>query len=250
MKQAAYQTIITEFEQWGHQYGRVCSMGCSTCCTEHVTMTALEGERILAFVIDRGMEQWLADRLRNPARAERPRMTTNEFAHACINHREADPGANESLADCPLLEDDVCRIYPVRPFACRCFISTDRCSVTRPAQVDEHYLAASTAMLQLIEHLGQKEYWGTMVDVLLALLDISAYRPVAEALADPSRIMQGRLRTITARSLPGFLVTEAEESRLRPLLQAVFTTRIGDVTVEDILNGRTSTGFTEQRPAE
>ena len=246
MKKAAYQTIIAEFDQWGQQHDRVCSIGCSTCCTENVTITALEGERILAYVIDRGMEQWLADRLRPPAHVERPRMTTNEFAHACINQREADPGANESLAACPLLEDDVCRIYPVRPFSCRCFISTVRCAATRPAQVDEHYLAAGTAMLQLIEHLGQKEYWGTMVDVLLALLDISAYHPVAEALADPSRIMQGRLRTMTARPLPGFLFTEAEERELRPLLQAIFTTRIGEVTVEDILNGRTDTAVSSR----
>lgn len=250
MKKAAYQTIITEFDQWGQQYERACSMGCSACCTENVTITALEGERILAFVIDRGMERWLAGRLRNPAPARRPQMTTNEFAHACINQRETDPGVNVSLAACPLLEDEVCRIYPVRPFACRCFISASRCSAVRPAQIDEHYLAASTAMLQLIEHLGQKEYWGNMVDVLLALLDISAYRPVAEALADPSRIMQGRLRTMTARPLPGFLVTEAEEERLRPLLQAIFATRIGDVTVEDILNGTTNASLTEQRPAE
>ena len=85
-----------------------------------------------------------------------------------------------------------------------------------------------------------------MVDVLLALLDISAYRPVAEALADPSRIMQGRLRTMTARPLPGFLFTEAEERELRPLLQAIFTTRIGEVTVEDILNGRTDTAVSSR----
>ena len=245
MKKAAYQTILAEFEQWGQQYARVCSMGCSACCTENVTITALEGERILAFVIDRGMEQWLVERLRQPPHVARPRLTTNEFAHACINQRETDPGANESLAACPLLEDEVCRIYPVRPFACRCFISTVRCSAIRPAQVDEHYLAASTAMLQLIEHLGQKEYWGNMVDVLLALLDISAYHPIAEALADPSRIMQGRLRTMTARPLPGFLFTETEEERLRPLLQAIFATRIGNVTAEDILNGKTKASFSE-----
>ena len=55
MKKAAYQTIIAEFDQWGQQHDRVCSIGCSTCCTENVTITALEGERILAYVIDRGM---------------------------------------------------------------------------------------------------------------------------------------------------------------------------------------------------
>ena len=51
---------------------------------------------------------------------------------------------------------------------------------------------------------------------------------------------------MTARPLPGFLFTEAEERELRPLLQAIFTTRIGEVTVEDILNGRTDTAVSSR----
>lgn len=238
MKEAAYLTIIDEFDRWAEQYGRICAKGCRCCCTGNVTITALEGERILSFAVKNGMEQWLADRLRQPVQIGRPRMTTNEFAHACLNGRDADPGNCEILTICPFLADDICLIYPVRPFSCRCFISTSRCSATQPAQVDECYLAASTAMLQLIEHLGQKEYWGLMTDVLLSLLDISAYQGIATALADPARAMEGRLRTLTARPLPGFLFTEEEERRLEPLLQIIFSSRIGSVRVEDVLNGR------------
>ena len=241
MKEATYLTIIDEFDHWAEQYNRICTKGCSCCCTGNVTITALEGERILSFAVQNGMEQWLADRLRQPAQIGRPRMTTNEFAHACLSGREADPDTCEMLASCPFLADDICRIYPVRPFSCRCFISTSRCSPTHPALVDECYLTASTAMLQLIEHLGQKEYWGIMTDVLLSLLDISTYQGIATALADPARIMEGRLRTLTARPLPGFLFTEEEEQRLEPLLHAIFNSRIGSGSVEDVLNGRTPT---------
>jgi Fe-S-cluster containining protein len=241
MKEATYLAIIDNFDHWAEKYAHVCAKGCSCCCTGNVTITALEGERILGFAVKNGMEQWLADRLRQLAQAGRPRMTTNEFAHACLSGREADPGTCEKLTPCPFLADDVCRIYPVRPFSCRCFISISRCSATQPAQIDECYLTASTAMLQLIEHLGQKEYWGIMTDVLLSLLDISTYQGIATALADPARIMEGRLRTLTARPLPGFLFTEEEEHRIEPLLHAIFSSRIGSGSVEDVLNGRTPT---------
>jgi Fe-S-cluster containining protein len=238
MKETTYLTIIEQFDQWAAQYMRVCSKGCSCCCTENVTITALEGERILRFCMSNGLTQWLAETLLQPAQVSRPRMTTNEFAHACLSGRETVPDSGGGLTVCPFLAEDACRIYPVRPFSCRCFISASRCSATQPALLDESYLTASTAMLQLIEHLGQKEYWGIMTDVLMALLDISTYQPVALAIANPERIMAGRLRTLTARPLPGFLFTEEEERLLLPLLQSIFSSRIGSVTVEDVLNGR------------
>ena len=238
MKETVYLTIVDQFSNWAADFGCACVKGCSPCCTQNVTITALEGERILNFVMTHGMEGWLAEKLQEPQRADRPRMTTNEFAHACLTGREVDGGENGTIAPCPFLEDQVCRIYLVRPFACRCFISTVRCLRTQPARIAEHYLTAATAMMQLIEHLGQKEYWGNMTDVLPALCDISAYRPIAERLDDPTRIMQARLRTLTARPLPGFLFSEEEEERLRPLLRAIFNTPIDGRIVEDILNGR------------
>ncbi len=238
MKEETYLTIIAQFDQWAAQRRQACSRGCCCCCTENVTITALEGERILRYCMNHDLTLWLSAALLQPTRVDRPRMTTNEFAHACLSGRDVDPGSCEVLTVCPFLADGVCRIYPVRPFACRCFISSSRCLPTRPAQVDEEYLAASTAVLQLIEHLGQKEYWGIMSDVLLALLDISTYQPIAQAVNAPERVMEGRLRTLTARPLPGFLFSEEEEQLLRPLLQSIFSTRIGGATVEDILNGR------------
>lgn len=238
MKEDIYQTIIDNFTTWAAEYDCACTKGCSPCCTENVTITALEGERILNFARASGMEKWLAEKLQLPQQVSRLVMTTNEFAHACLNGREADPTENGTLAPCPFLENNLCRIYPVRPFSCRCFISTVRCSATQPARIDEQYLAAATAMMQLIEHLGQKEYWGNMADVLLALCDISAHRSIAEQLGDPAHIMRGRLRTLTARPLPGFLFTEEDEKRIGPLMLAIFATQINGKSIEDILNGK------------
>lgn len=238
MKEAIYQTIVDRFEQWAGEYDRACARGCSPCCTQNVTITALEGERILSYIRDKNLQTWLAEKLDQPLPHSRPRMTTNEFAQACLNGREADPEENDNLSACPFLEEDVCRIYPVRPFSCRCFISAVRCSTRQPARISEHYLSASTAITQLIEHLGQKEYWGNMADVLLALCDISINLKIAAQLVAPSRIIQARLRTHSARPLPGFLFTEEDEIKIRPLLAAIFATEIAGKTVEDILNGK------------
>ncbi len=93
-------------------------------------------------------------------------------------------------------------------------------------------------MMQLIEHLGQKEYWGNMQDVLLALCDISINREVAEKLDDSTRIMQARLRTHSARPLPGFLLSEEDERIIEPLLADIFAIRIDGKSIKDILNGK------------
>ncbi len=238
MKEAIYQTIIDRFEQWAARYDRACSMGCSPCCSANVTITALEGERILRHIRDNGLEAWFAEKVAQRLSVNRPRMTTNEFAQTCLNGRETDPEENSCISACPFLEENICRIYPVRPFSCRCFISTAPCSAMQPALISEHYLSASTAMMQLIEHLGQNEYWGNMTDVLLALCDFSTNAKIAQQLENPSLIMQARLRTHTASPLPGFLFTETDEMRIRPLLEAIFASEIAGTTIEDILNGK------------
>jgi len=238
MKEAVYKAIVEKFAEWASTYSHVCRKGCSACCTQNVTITALEGENILAYIRENGKEAWLAEKLCQTPPSSRPRMTTNEFAHICLSGREADPGESSVLTPCPFLEEGVCGIYPARPFSCRCFISEIRCSASQPAHVQECYLSASTVMMQLIEHLGQKEYWGNMQDVLLALCDISINHEVAEKLDDSTRIMQARLRTHSARPLPGFLLSEEDERIIEPLLADIFAIQIDGKSIKDILNGK------------
>ncbi len=60
MKEATYLTIIDEFDHWAEQYNRICTKGCSCCCTGNVTITALEGERILSLLSRTGWSSgWL-----------------------------------------------------------------------------------------------------------------------------------------------------------------------------------------------
>ncbi len=231
------QTIYTLFGQWSHDLEAVCDRGCSGCCTRNVTITAGEGEAILRFVMAEGISPWFAEKLAQPINHQSAQFTTNEFAKACLEGRELDLSPHLNAASCPFLVDRCCRIYPVRPFGCRFFASTTRCSSSQAALMPDYYFEAATAVAQLLEHLGQKEYWGNMLDVLPALLDIGEFYEIGNQLPQ-TVIIQARLRTLTARPLPGFLFSKENEERVTNLLTTLFNTRINDKRLEDILNGK------------
>ncbi len=236
MKDQILKKIYTIFSDWSSNKKVACQKGCAVCCTRSVTITALEGEIILRFILERNMEQWFAEKLQKSSDHQRPKMSTNDFARACLQERDVDFGEVSSQASCPFLEDDICQIYPARPFGCRMMISETTCTADNPALVPDHYFSAATAVAQIIEHLGQKEYWGNMLDVLPALCDISEFKAIAQYLSS-SMIMQARMRTLTAKPLPGFLFTKEEEKTVSPLLQTIFDAEIEGKRVEDILNG-------------
>jgi len=237
MKEQILKKIYTLFSRWNSTGKIACRRRCAVCCTRNVTITALEGEIILRYVIHNNIEHWFAEKLRQDLTHHRPPMTTNDFARACLQQRDVGISEESSPDPCPFLENNLCRIYPARPFGCRMMISETTCTAQKPAILSDHYLSASTAVAQIIEHLGQKEYWGNMLDVLPALCDISEYSSVARHLTTTA-MMQGRLRTLTAKPLPGFLFTEEEEETVAPLLKTIFNTEIKGKRIEDILNGR------------
>lgn len=103
--------------------------------------------------------------------------------------------------------------------------------------VPDYYFEAATAVAQLVEHLGQREYWGNMLDVLPALLDMSQFREIAGYL-EQTRIIEARLHSLTAKPLPGFLLSEEAGGKVTQLLESVFTAEVDGKRVEDILNGR------------
>lgn len=237
MKDQILLTIYDIFTGWSEDKEAACCRGCATCCTQNVNITALEGEVILRFVRKHKMQQWIAEKLQHNRPLYRPTMSTNDFARACLEGRNVDFEETGNQAACPFLDDNLCLIYEARPFTCRMMISEQTCSAGRPALVPAHYFAASTAVSQVIEHLGQKEYWGNMLDVLPALCDISEHEAVSQHL-NTTIMMHARMQTLTARPLPGFLFTEEEEKTVSPLLHAIFDARVDGKRIEDILNGR------------
>lgn len=237
MREQILQEIYKQFETWSKGKADACGVGCVSCCTQNVTVTATEAELIHKWILKEGKTEWLADKLASQRNSEKPKMTTNDFAKACLEGKEVDPGQADNLTPCPFLERGCCQIYEVRPYSCRAFISAKRCSSTQPAIMTEQYAAATTAVSQIIEHLGQKEYWGNLFDVLTAMTDISAYKESSAKLS-PEHIMECRMRTLTAKPLVGFLLTEEDMAEAEPILQAIFSAKIDNKTIEDILNGK------------
>jgi Fe-S-cluster containining protein len=237
LKEDILRSIYDAFAEWSTGFSFVCSKNCAACCTQNVTMTAVEGEVIHRLIRENGHEGWLAEKLQAKGETVRPWMTTNDFAGACLQGEDVQPEEYGNMSPCPFLENGCCRIYEVRPFSCRCFASEQKCFSGTSALLPEYYLSASTAVMQIIEHLGQGEYWGNMLDVLSALCDLPENRSYV-TLLPASFADQSRVQVIKAKPLPGFLLLDEEMDKIAPLLDAIFTRKVGEKTVESILNGR------------
>jgi Fe-S-cluster containining protein len=237
LKEEILHSIYEAFSDWSAGFPCACKKNCAACCTQNVTMTAVEGELIHRWIRENGCESWFARGLQKKGVTCRPRMTTNDFAGACLRGEDVQSEQYGNMFPCPFLENGSCRIYEVRPFSCRCFASEQSCSSGTSALLPEYYLSASTVVMQIIEHLGQGEYWGNMLDVLTALCDLPENRSLA-TLLPPLFVDQSRVQLVKAQPLPGFLLLENEMGKITPLLDAIFTRKIGEKTVESILNGR------------
>ena len=237
LKEEVLLAVYEEFAAWAQGMDFVCDKGCAACCTQNVTMTAVEGDLIHGHIWEQGQQAWFAERLQEKGQTGRPQRTTNQFAAACLAAEDSDPGTCGNLGPCPFLEQDVCTIYPVRPFACRSFASQHPCGAGQPAQAPEAYLSAVTAVMQVIEHLGQGEYWGNMLDVLAALSTLPENREYRNLLpAAFAELAQANL--VAAQPLPGFLISPEEWEQVEPLLRAIFDRQVEGRRIEDILNGQ------------
>ncbi len=237
-KQLILDTIYEKFDQWSSTVPAVCGKGCATCCTQEVTVSAPEAEKILQYILDHQKLDWLAERVKLYQPPKPPTSTTNEYAQACFNQQEIEQPENRDGGICPFLIDNCCSIYEIRPFSCRCFISETPCSKVQPAEVPEYYLSGSTAVQQLLEHMGQNDYWGNLFDVLLALATVYEYSEIGNCLSADGSADRAKQRVKWAKPLPGFLLTEEDMEKVGPLLQSIFESDIEGKTIEEIFNGR------------
>lgn len=240
-RQELLLALYSTFDQWleAQSLPFVCQPGCATCCTQKVTMTAVEAGLIRRFISASGYSRPAA-----PAAGTALSLvteTTNELAARCLHgkgSREPEVEKEGEAGVCPYLAEARCRIYEVRPFACRSFASLQKCRPGEAAQLPQFYLTAATAAQQLIEHVGQGAYWGNMHDLLLFLADAGERRESGEPPLPAAVKEQARARLRRARPLPGFLIGAEEYERVRPFIEQFFNKKIGGKRVEDILNGK------------
>ena len=146
-----------------------CRAGCDLCCTRNVSVTSLETALIVRHLEKTGRSELLTkiESARNLPRFQ-PFMTTNTLAHLCRNgenppEEECDP----AWRPCPLLTDNRCPIYAVRPFACRCMVSKSVCQPDGQAEIDDYLLTIHTVFLQFIEHADATGCSGNLIDMLV-----------------------------------------------------------------------------------
>jgi Fe-S-cluster containining protein len=215
--------IYDIYETFSTRLSVACVRGCAACCTQNVTMTTLEGYRIVEHLISTEQTD-LFQRLDRLAHQERfqPTLSTNELA--AIYMQGVDPPEEESdwpRAACPFLSSNECLIYLQRPFGCRCFFSTQKCEATACAMVDPFLVTVNTVFLQLLEHIDANGFFGNMTDVLL-LLESEPQRKRYEVNASfnhPGEFPANRC-------IPGLLVPPEHHLRIQPILQQIKNIRL------------------------
>ncbi|WP_321493542.1 hypothetical protein [uncultured Desulfobacter sp.] len=162
------EEIYTLFDTAMAGFSVACAKRCSDCCTCNVTATGLE----IAYIRDRLTGgAWDAVRARltgaGHTRRFRPLQTTNGFALACMEGRDEDEQENDpSWGTCPLLENGICTIYPVRPLGCRVMMSTTPCRQSGQADMPLLALTITTVFMQFVEHLDAGGVYGNFLDLL------------------------------------------------------------------------------------
>ncbi len=155
-----------------------CSPGCCECCTDRVTLSTLEGRKILDYLEKTGQTGLLARLVPVLPERYRPLVTVNGYARICMEGREAPLEPEGETGVCPFLTGGRCPVYPVRPLACRVLVSKARCMAGGAAEMPSCWLTRNMLYTQWVEHLDRQGLFGNLADVLLALSGHLAARAV------------------------------------------------------------------------
>ena len=166
---AILDRIYSLYEEFVKPFDLACELLCSSCCTCNLTLTTLEGYSILSRASSNELTM-LLENVRTVSNSPRfqPQTTINGIAQLCKDEKPIpDEMIDPSWGTCPLLSDNACSIYPLRPFGCRCMVSSLDCRKTGHAQVDEFILTVNNLFLQYIEHIDPLGGTGSLIDILL-----------------------------------------------------------------------------------
>lgn len=167
-KLAVLDQIYRVYDEFAANLHIACKKYCAGCCTCNVTMTTLEGYCMAKHMIAYGKSS-LFENIEKAILKRRfqPQTTTNRLADLCVKGEDPPVEENERLnGSCPLMKDNLCPIYQVRPFGCRCFVSKHDCRDKGYAEVDPFILSVNNLFLQFIEHVDSQGFSGNLIDVL------------------------------------------------------------------------------------
>ena len=232
-------------EEWLSNYQLACRKGCSSCCTQSVTITTLEGEKIIEYL---GQQKRLPEldliiKNRQIHHTTPPPLTTNEFAEYCLNGIEPQEPINEEwdFTPCPFLNIGICTIYPARPFGCRAFVSTINCDDSGSAEIAPLVLTINTIFTQIIEHLDQNNLWGKTLDILAVNKAAYPLNIAKNRDGNSQNAPEPRLRR--AKPMPGLLVSKNEIKPVETILKRFFSAEISQKPSKTCLISIQLSGF-------
>lgn len=210
--------MVDIYDRFLVDFDLACEKYCAHCCTANVTMTTLEGYRIMAHLDAQGKADCL-DAIAAKAHPGRfvPGVTINRMADICA--RDGDPPEEHldpAAGPCPVLADAACPLYPVRPFGCRCMVSARNCGQTGFADMDPFILTVNDVFLQHLEHIDAQGYTGNFADVMQFLASAENREKYATGrLGSPPAGLQANQPVFV------LMIPPEHRERIAPLLTAI-----------------------------
>lgn len=217
-KLALLDRLYKLFDDFDLEETLACKRQCATCCTCNMTLTTLEGYKIISD-LDARLKSTLMQQVSEAVEQKRfkPQITINQMARRCMTGQEIpEEILDPAWGTCPLLSQKECPIYPLRPFGCRCMMSKTICSETGYADLDAFTLTVANLFNQFIEHLDQDGMTGNLIDMLLFLDDKNN---LATYQSDKMELTAKEL--IPNSPIPVLMIPPEHRGRIEPLLQSL-----------------------------
>jgi hypothetical protein len=221
-KLAALDQIYQIYDNFVSELELVCRKHCTYCCTTGVTVTTVEGYKIVKMLGSEGDSQWI-EKIEQASKQPhfQLKITTNQLANMCAEGIEPLVEENPGWGMCPFLIDDLCPFYAARPFGCRCLVSRQDCGKEGVAEIDDFVLSVNTLFLQTIEHIDAGGCTGNLLDVLALMAIIENRQAYAE----------GKLRCPSAGLIPNqplkiLMIPPEHRTKMEPILKYLRNIRI------------------------
>jgi hypothetical protein len=214
------KSIYAIYDEFVAGTQKACRKHCALCCTCNVTGTTLEGWLIHDYLRSGGSDPVvILETLPTIAPAHRfqPRVTINGMAALCMQGRELPDELNDPAAGgCPLIEDDICPIYEVRPFGCRAMLSTVACNIEAEAWMPPLVLSVNNIVMQFIEALDRPGASANLLDLLVFFSD-----PVQRRAYENRQNHPWPQPLVPNQSIPVLMIPPEHRKAVQPLLRSL-----------------------------
>jgi len=221
-KLAALDQIFEIYDNFVFGLDLACRKYCAHCCTTGITLTTVEGYKIIKQLQSEGAAGWIEKiELASKQPHFQLKITTNQLANMCAEGIEPPAEENTGWNLCPFLTDDLCPLYTARPFGCRCLVSRHDCGKEGYADMDDFVLSVNTLFLQTIEHMDADGCTGNLLD-MLGVLAVEENRQAYE----DKRLKCSTAGLIANHPLKVLMIPPEHRTRMEPILNSLQEIRI------------------------